>query len=470
MKRSEILLMLMQLPIDFVMLLLAGMSAYHLRFTDWAVSYRPVQFDLAFSEFLPLVSVVALVWMLVFAFVGLYSADPNRKMSRDIKRVFLGCTTGLAGVAVYVMFLNQPFDSRFLVAAAWGFAIVYVVFGRLFIRGLKGVLYRAGIGLRRVAVIGSDEVANTIIQELEGRKELGLHVVKTFDAFSDAVTKKLKKLSINELIFTNPRAREKEALAAIQFCNQQHITFKYSADVFATFSSNMRVHPLAGVPVVELKPTPLEGWGRIIKRLFDIVFSLVGIVLTSPLMLFSALVILFETGRPIIYKNERVGIRKRLFSTLKFRSMYQKDSTGKEFGGARAAKQEKELIKKQNSKKGPIYKIQDDPRVTPFGRCIRRWSIDELPQFFNVLGGSMSLVGPRPHQPREVKGYEKDYPIVFTLKPGMTGLAQISGRSDLQFEEEMRLDILYTERWSLWLDLIICIKTPFILFKRRKVL
>ena len=152
--------------------------------------------------------------------------------------------------------------------------------------------------------------------------------------------------------------------------------------------------------------------------------------------------------------------------------MYQKDSTGVQFGesGKKAEKKEKELIKKKSVRKGPIYKIKDDPRVTPFGRFIRRWSIDELPQFFNVIMGNMSIVGPRPHQPREVAKYEKHHKKVLTLKPGITGFPQISGRSDLSFEEEVRLDVLYIEKWSLFTDLIIFIKTPFVLFKKRKAL
>ena len=157
---------------------------------------------------------------------------------------------------------------------------------------------------------------------------------------------------------------------------------------------------------------------------------------------------------------------------FKFRSMHQKDSTGPQFGesGEKAERKEQELIEKQNTKTGPIYKIKDDPRITSFGRFIRRWSIDELPQFFNVFKGNMSIVGPRPHQPREVEQYKSQYPTVFVLKPGVTGLAQISGRSDLSFEEEMQLDILYTEKWSLLQDFVIFIKTPFIVFKKRKAL
>jgi lipopolysaccharide/colanic/teichoic acid biosynthesis glycosyltransferase len=221
-----------------------------------------------------------------------------------------------------------------------------------------------------------------------------------------------------------------------------------------------------------LRHTPLDGWGRVAKKFFDLIFGVLVIVIASPIYLLTTLAILLETGRPIIYKNQRVGIRGKKFFTYKFRSMYQKDSTGPQFGegGIKALEKEEALIKEKNTRVGPIYKIADDPRVTRVGRFIRRWSIDELPQFFNVLKGEMSIVGPRPHQPREVDQYESEYPTVFTLKPGITGLAQISGRSDLSFDEEMKLDIFYIEKWSIFLDLIIFLKTPFVILKKRKVL
>jgi exopolysaccharide biosynthesis polyprenyl glycosylphosphotransferase len=471
MKRSESLLMVLQVPVDFFLLVLAGISAYNLRFTEWAVDLKPVLFELALADFVSIVSLVAVSWIVLFALLGLYKPDPNRKLGHDLTRVLYACSTGLAFVAVYVMFTQQQFDSRFIVATTWVLAILYVAIGRISMRGLKAVMYRAGYGLRRVVIIGNDVVAETIIAALKDRPELGYKVVKVFSRFDEKAEATLKRGHVDEVIFANPRAHEKEALRAIDVCAKKHITFKYSADVFATYSSNMVIHPVAGVPVVELKRTSIGAWGKILKRAFDIVLSLFVLVITSPITALSALIILIESGRPIIYKNERVGLRGENFFTLKFRSMHKKFSTGKQFGksGEEAMKKEQELIEKQNSRKGPIYKIADDPRVTAFGKFIRRWSVDELPQFFNVLGGSMSIVGPRPHQPREVKKYKDDYPLVFDIKPGITGLAQISGRSDLSFEDEMKLDVLYIERWNLWIDFIIFIKTPFILLKRRKV-
>lgn len=472
MKRSEIILMVLQVPIDFLLLFLAAVSAYYLRFTDWAIGLRPVIFELTLLDFLQIVSLVGLGWLIIFAFVGLYSTNPNRKLSRDLTRVILACSAGLAAVAVYVMFAQQQFDSRFLVAASWGFAVVYVSLGRIIMRGIKGLLYRAGIGLRRVVIIGSEEIARAISKILRERRELGYNVVGEFVNFNEASVFELEALHMDEMLFINPRANEVETMSAITFCNQRHLVFKYSADLFAAFSTNMIVSALAGVPIVELKRTPLEGWGRVVKRVFDIVMSFIVIIIVSPILLFTALAILVETGWPIIYKNERVGIRGRKFFTYKFRSMYQKDCTGIQFGaaGEKAEKKELDLIRNKNIRTGPIYKIAGDPRITKVGGFTRRCSIDELPQFFNVIKGEMSIVGPRPHQPREVEKYESEYRTVFTLKPGITGIAQISGRSDLSFTEEMKLDVFYIEKWSLFLDLIIFLKTPFVVFKKRKAL
>lgn len=472
MKRSEIFLMVIQVPVDFLMLVLAGISAYFFRFTSWAVELKPILFKMTLPEFLWFVGIVAIGWIFIFALTGLYSTNPNRKLARDLTRVVLACSAGLGAVALYLLFTQIQFDSRFLVVASWVFAIVYVGTGRILMRGVKGLLYRFDIGLRRVAVIGSGLVTKEIVKTLKERKALGYNVVLEVPWFSEDKREEFKKLNLDEIIFTNPRANEEETFMIIDFANENHIIFKYSADLFAAYSANMSVNPLAGVPIVELRRTPLDGWGRVTKRVFDIIMSMFVIIITAPIMLVSALIVLFETGWPIIYRNERVGIRGKNFFTLKFRSMFKKDCTGSQFGsaGKTAEEKERELIQERSIKAGPVYKIANDPRVTPFGRFIRRWSVDELPQFFNVLFGSMSIVGPRPHQPREVVQYEKKYRKLLTLKPGITGLAQISGRSNLTFEEEARLDILYIEKWNLLLDFIIFIKTPFVVLRRKGAL
>lgn len=409
--------------------------------------------------------------ILLYAFAGLYTPNPNRKLGTDITGIMFASTGALGVIGLYVMFSGIAFDSRFLIAATWAVGMVTVIFGRMLIIGFRTVLYRSGIGLRRLVLVGKGEHAETLASLLSERTSLGYDVVGQFSSYSKNAAKSILSKKPDEIILTDPKGQTDNAVDLIEFCNQHHIVFKYSADTFATYSTNMTVSPLAGMPIVELRRTPLEGWGKVAKRLFDIGLSLVVIIITSPVMLLTAIAILIETGAPVIYRNERVGLRGERFFTLKFRSMHQQYSTGAQFGkaGKEAEKFEAKLIKKQSARRGPIYKIADDPRVTKVGRFIRRWSIDELPQFFNVLGGSMSIVGPRPHQPREVAQYEREYKTLFSIKPGITGLAQISGRSDLSFEEEVKLDIFYIERWTLLLDLIIFIKTPFILFKKRKV-
>ncbi|EKD76628.1 MAG: undecaprenyl-phosphate glucose phosphotransferase [uncultured bacterium] len=231
------------------------------------------------------------------------------------------------------------------------------------------------------------------------------------------------------------------------------------------------MRPFAGIPLVELQRTSLQGWGRIFKRLTDIVLSSLALLVFLPLMIATALLVKFTSPGPVIYRNRRVGEAGKEFDTLKFRSMKQEYCIGDQFTHTtEALKLEQELIERKSIKSGPLYKIQDDPRVTKLGSFIRKTSLDEFPQFINVLKGEMSLVGPRPHQPREVEKYQAAQKAVLNMKPGVTGLAQISGRSDLSFEEEIRLDSYYTENWSILLDVYILAKTPLILLKKRSAL
>ena len=470
MKRFELAFAFLQLPVDYLMLILAGFTAYYLRFSTFFTEIRPVIFKLSIGDYTTILTLVAVGWVVIFAFAGLYSTNPNRKLSNEINKVILACSTGFAAITIYVFFTLQKFDSRFLVLAGGVLAMVYVSVGRIAIRLFKILCYKFGLGLRKTVIIGTEEIAEKIKIALNEKSYFGYKIIgylKHFDA------QKLSALGkIDEIIFADPKGNENDAFSAIDYANEKHITFKYSADLFATISSNIAISTITGIPIIEMRRTRLIGWWKIGKRMMDIIGSIFLIILFSPLFILSALIIYLETGAPIFYKNERVGREGEKFFAYKFRSMYQKFCTGAQFNknGTNALKLEDDLIKKQSIKAGPVYKIKDDPRVTKFGGFMRRISIDELPQFFNVLFGTMSLVGPRPHQPREVNKYEKWHKTVLTIKPGVTGLAQISGRSDLLFDEEARLDIFYIEHWSIFLDIIILIKTPFVVFRRKGAL
>lgn len=470
MKKLESILAFIKLPLDYLLLVLAGFSAYFLRFSDFINMRWPAVFvkNLTWHKYWPLVLIVAGGWVIIFALNGLYHMNPNRKLLQDLKRIFFSGCAGFAAITAYLFFSLQKFDSRFLILSSSILAIIYVSLGRVIIKAIKTSFYKHGVGLRNTAIIGKEKVGLEIAESLKNKLAFGYKVIGVYESLTDTVKAELLNSNLDEIIFTDPNSTETEAITTIDFANENHITFKYSADLFATVTSNMVVSTIAGVPIIELRRTRLYGWGSFLKRFVDILGAIILIIISSPLYLFCILGVLIETGRPVIYKNERVGKNGRKFFTLKFRSMYQKDSTGAQFGqsGEDALKKEAELIKNQSIKVGPVYKIKNDPRVTRFGKFMRRWSLDELPQFFNVLKGEMSLVGPRPHQPREVDKYEKAHRQILTIKPGITGLAQISGRSNLEFKEEAQLDIFYIENWSLITDLIILIKTPFIVIKK----
>lgn len=456
----------LQLPIDYILVVLAGATAYSLRYTEFIRSIRPILFNLSWDKYFPTVLAVAAGWVVIYAISGLYTTNPNRKLADDLLRVITASSSGFAAITIYVFFTLQKFDSRFLVLAGWVLAMIYVSAGRILMRGVKSLLYRSGFGLRPTVLIGNSPAAEIIEESISKEPRFGYRIVGHFTKFGEEEKKSILSLNPEELIFAYADGSEKEAVLAKDFADREHIVFKYSPDFFQKVTSNTSVTTISGIPLIELRRTKLFGWWRIIKRMIDVLIGSLILVALLPIMLLIALIILVETGRPIIYKNERVGQHNKKFNTLKFRSMYQKYSTGEQFSSNNdALKFEEELIKLKSVKDGPVYKIVNDPRITPFGRLIRRWSLDELPQFWNVIMGDMSLVGPRPHQPREVERYVDEHSILLAIKPGITGLAQISGRSNLKFEEEAKLDSFYVENWNLYLDLIIFVKTPFVVFK-----
>jgi len=398
----------------------------------------------------------------------------RRRFAEELKQIFLAGSAAMAVIFAFLFFTLEAFDSRFIVLAGWGLAVVFLSLERFVIRSIQRSLYVLGIGVRRTAIIGSNDAARILRETFERRRRFGVDVMATHETFDDNTEVSLRRLarahSIDEILFTDTEA-DRETLARLKtFSDVEHINLVYSADLFSVGSLRMEVATISGVPLMTIKKTPLDGWGAIYKRSFDGAASLLLIAITSPLLLAAAIGILLESGRPILFKNERIGEAGKRFNTLKFRSMKAEFCIGSQKGlgnQERAQAVEEDLIRRKSIKEGPVYKIMDDPRVTRWGRFMRKYSVDELPQLFNVLAGSMSLVGPRPHQPREVDRYEPHHRKVHTVRPGISGLAQTSGRSDLKFEDEVRLDTFYIENWSPWLDVVILLKTPFVVLFRK---
>lgn len=469
MKKVETLFSVLFIPLDFILLLLAGISAYYLRFSDWSANLRPIIFDLPFSEYFNSLLFISLLWLIIFAMTGLYNIRSARKIAQEINKIFFACASGLSLIAIIIFFKRDLFDSRFIVLIGTFFAFLYLSLGHAFIRWLQRRLYRYGIGVHKIILVGNSKTTENLLSEFSSNRKAGYQVVKRVRDFSLETAQELTEFTssyeVDEIIQSDPNLSKAETLRLYDFANDNHITFRYVADLLEVKVLRTDVSEIIGIPVVEVKRTTLEGWGRIFKRLFDIFGSTILITILSPLIILTMLAIIIDSHGPIFFSRRddgspvyRIGQGGHPFRYFKFRSMIPNSDSMRY----------KELADKNLRSEGPLVKIKDDPRVTRFGRMIRRWSIDELPELFLVFIGRMSLVGPRPHLPEEVAKYENYHRKTLTVKPGITGLAQVSGRSDLLFEEEAKLDIYYIENWSMLLDISILFRTPLAVFKHRQ--
>lgn len=469
MKKSESTFSVLLIPIDFILFFLAAISAYKIRYSQWWMEIRPIVFNLSYSEYINSALLISFLWLIVFAVAGLYQVKNTKNMAQELMRVFLACSTGLALIAIIIFFQRDLFDSRFIVLVAYALAFVYVALSRVFVRWLQRRLRRHGIGVRRVVLIGNSKTTDNFLAEFSANKKFGFEVVKRLRDFSLESAKELLEFiennEVDEIIQSDPNLSKLETMRLYDFATDNHIVFKYVADLLEVKVLRSDVTEVLGVPVVEVKRTTLEGWGKIAKRTFDIVVSSILIIIFSPIILLTMVAILIDSKGSIFFSRRdngepvtRIGEGGKPFRYFKFRSMIPNTDSMRY----------NELADRNLRSDGPMVKIKDDPRVTRVGRFIRRWSIDELPELFLVFLGRMSLVGPRPHLPEEVAKYENYHRKTLSIKPGITGLAQVSGRSDLSFEEEVKLDVYYIENWSLLLDISILFKTPFAVFRHRE--
>ena len=469
MKKSELFFALLLVPIDFAMIVAAAIFAYWFRFTPGVIEIKPVLFDFPFEAYLKVAFLITPFFLLIFALEGLYSLRSTRSFWREFKIVF-SITVGMTLVILLIFLRREWFSSRFVILTAWLLAVLLVAVARYatnFIQRL--LLVYKGYGVHRLVLVGKGSYCDTVCQKFKLNPDFGYKIIAQKNKIDINSLREIHRTKgIDEILVCDPEISMRELREASDFSNRNRIEFKFVPAILQSISTNFEIKVLFDEPIIVIKNTPLEGWGKIAKRIFDIFGSVFGIIITSPITLLTAIAIKLDSRGPIIFKNERVG-HEGNFNVLKFRYMKIEYCTGSQNPEHKKALElETELIEKQSVRKGPLYKIKNDPRKTKVGRIIEALSIDELPQFWNVLKGDMSLVGPRPHQPREVEKYETWQKRTLSIKPGVTGLAQISGRSDLSFADEARLDIYYIENWSLWLDIEILFKTFFVLLRKRK--
>lgn len=471
MKRSEIFFNAILVPIDFIFIVVSALLAYYLRFHPLITEQKPVLYKTVFLNYMSSTFLVAGFVVLVFAFEGLYSMKTTRSKLQEVYKIFSATSTALL-ILIIALFLNREyFSSRFVILASWTFAIISTSLARIMVGYIQGLLaVKKGLGVHRVLVIGKNNISQAVIEQIKRKKLKGYRVIANIEDFDwDELKRTKERKGIDEIIQCDPNLLRSKMGMLVRFSDIYKIDYKYVPNLFETHATNITVRQFAGFPLIELNKTSLDGWGKVIKRIFDIVFSLAFVIVFSPIYLLIALAIKLDSPGKVIYTDYRCGYKKRKFKFYKFRSLYSELCDG-EFGTKKGNKMLKELAKdqKKNTRSGPLHKIKDDPRITRVGKFIRKYSLDELPQFFNVIKGDMSVVGYRPHMTYEVDKFTYDQQKMFYIKPGITGLAQISGRSDLDFDEEVKLDVYYMENWSLLMDIAIILKTPFVLFKRRK--
>lgn len=446
---------------DFLALVAAFTAAYILRVK---VDPRPVIEQIPALEYLQAFLAVLPFWILVHAFIGLYNSTVYERRFTEIGRLFVGSFLGILVVIGYDFVASGDlFPARLVPVYGLFIGFGFLLLFRTIARIIRRVLYRFGFGVSNVVVVGdtlaSQELAFSISDtRTSGYKVLavvgpGTNRIKKYSTFADAVQhiKEPIHAIIQTELYTNPD-RNNEIL---RYAHEQHASYRFVPGNSDLFVGNIDVELFAGLPVVAVHQTALIGWGRIAKRLFDLSVGCIVTVIALPVMLvISLLIAVFDSRGPILFKQTRLTRFNREFKVYKFRTMKQK------YSGLAPEEAFRAMGKPGLSKK---YRangdyLPNDPRVSRIGRFLRRTSLDELPQLFNILKGDISLVGPRALIPQELSEYDKKHTIL-SVKSGLTGLAQVSGRRDISFEERRKLDMYYVQNWSFWLDISIMLKT-----------
>ena len=460
-KLFDILIMLVALTIS---LMLVEMSRGHI---VWP--HDLLQIKLKLVNVL-LLTVLVLIWHAVFFSVGLYDSRRLDRGRGEIRDVFKAVLTGsMLLLAVTVMF-RRSHMSRDVVLYFAAFAFGLTCLSRILIRALLSWLRLHDHNLRRLLLVGSNARGLGFAQRVKMKPQLGYRVVGYIDdmypsyhgyegasvplpylgglhEFDEVINEK----QIDEVVIALPiRSFYEQMKEIIESCETQGIQVHLFSDFFQLHIARARAAEFDGLPLLTLATNAPSFWPGYMKRAFDIVSSSVLIILLSPVYLTVALLIKwFSPGGPVLFVQTRVGLNRRRFNMFKFRSMVP---------NAEGLQPELECL---NEAQGPVFKIKDDPRVTPIGRLLRKTSLDELPQLFNVFRGDMSLVGPRPLPMRDVERFEENYlKRRFSVKPGITCLWQVNGRSDTEsFDQWIEQDLEYIDHWSFGLDLKILAKT-----------
>ena len=415
--------------------------------------------DVAFSQASDVAPLACLVTVLLFARSGLYG-------ERAVRPGFARVVASLFQVTVvtlgYALVQGEHFSSFYVFYGSLLFALVYVSALRWLFERASGAILSAAGYRRRAILVGSGDQIDAVAHALSGgqppieavgfvsltpRPENGLRDLGGLEDLEPHLK------DVDEIIIADSNFPQDQTVELVDLCHRLAVRVRVAPSTMDVLTERIEFIPGQSLPLFEIKPPVFEGLDFVLKRGFDLIFSGLLILLLAPAMALIALAIRLTSRGPVLYRSMRPGIGGVPFACLKFRTM------------ALDAESRQPDLEALNEQGGAIFKVRDDPRVTAVGRFLRRWSLDELPQLFNVLRGEMSLVGPRPLPVRDFERLEEWHRKRYLVLPGMTGLWQVSGRSELDFDELVRLDFLYLERWSVSLDVSILLKTIPAVFK-----
>ena len=460
---------------DVLVLMLAFAIAYVLRVQN---DPRPLLVPIYAQTYILTFLAIMPFYILTFASLGLYSATTYNRRLVEWTKIAIGSLIGILLVIGYEYISGERvFPARLVTAYALGGSFILILFEREIMRLIKTMMFRFGRGTSRVLIIGNSGATKDIARELSETKKTGYRVVAMncptrlvpkelsgVEHFIDTeqALEAIKRLHVTTIIQTDlydSSVRNQLILGAAQV---NHINYNFIPGEAEFYSGKNTVDVFLGYPMISVSQTPLIGWGAIAKRVFDSVASILLIIILSPVIVLLIVLQKILNPGPVFYVSKRLSQFSKPVQLIKFRSMsskFGKQDAAEEFEAMGRPELAAEYRKNR--------KVENDPRVTAFGNFLRSTSLDELPQIFNVFKGDLSLVGPRPILPQEVKFSEGKAALLHSVKSGVTGLWQVSGRSELSFDERIELETFYAQNWSFWLDIKILFKTVMVVIRKQ---
>lgn len=459
---------------DFVALVAAFTLAYIIRVK---LDTRPLPAQVPAHTYLAIFLVLLVFWLLIFGFLNMYKSEVYENRFSEAARIVIGSFIGTLFLISSEYVLNRTiFPARLVPVYGLAISILLVLLSRTVLRAGRRILFSRGVGVNKVLLVGSTPVTHELYHALSHTKITGYQVIgvvnglhpftdvpdaKQYESFKEAVEHLQQKNTIHTIVQAELYANTDKNNEILDYAQQHHAAYRFVPGNNDLFVGKIDVELLHNFPVVSVHRTALVGWGRVAKRLFDIFASLLGIIITSPLMLLIALYLKIFDGGDVIFRQRRLTRFDTVFYIFKFRTHIHKYTNMDPIDAFK--KMGRMDLYEEFTKNGNF--LEKDPRIGKFGNFLRATSLDELPQLFNILRGDISLVGPRALIERDLAEFQHKH-VILSVKSGLTGLAQISGRNNIPVDERRKLDIFYVQNWSFWFDLVILMKTFVQVLKR----